>query len=823
MKRFLLFFAILLTLTSWMIHTETQAAQDLIVDVTGVPFTWQNSPYDIELRFKRGGEVVPVRNIVAAANANQIPISGDATIDLADKEFWNSTEAYYAWHRLTITPRQGSKPELGYKGEITLELPAGTIVDSLANTNVAANLSLGFIDTRAPLVRVQKFLWSKEIFRTPFDVAISLFHDEDESPELDVKDIAVIGKGTFELELTKFKNAREFDAETGLDPHPGSIPSMLRAKYYKVRVTPEKGSLTTQEHVIITVRRGAVRDPAGNRNPRADLLVTVAPADVKNERGEVVEPGEPVTPEQREALKETETTLVPDENLRQALRNSLNLGTRKYLTSARLAEVTTLQLASSGITDLTGLAHAKKLTTLDLRGNIIKHITPLQGLTALTTLDLGNNEVEDITPLQGLTALTTLDLSGNRIGAITPLQGLSALTALDLSNNPIDGSSLASLKQLTGLQQLEFRSIFIPDVSFFALNGLTSLDLSNNSISNLQPLSGLTELQRLILAKNAITDVRPLDKLKKLRVLNLSDNQLSDIRALAWLTSLTHLHLKRNHIDNVEPIAGLRNLLKVNLEGNDIFDTSPLWHLTRLAPPADIDIRVAQYSPWDVHPDGKVNWDDCFLVIAAFGFKAEVAGRRKDVNRDGIIDHADFDEILDHLDDPSERDSIIWRMENTIVRGAPSALATSGLLDPEILNTLDYAVLKAELDRLLAASDGSLKYLRAIQFLQNVLALLTPEETLLLANYPNPFNPETWIPYQLAKESDVEIFIYDAQGILVRHLALGHQRAGYYTEKSRAAYWDGRNSAGERVATGIYFYRLQADNASLLRKMLILK
>ncbi|RKU36193.1 hypothetical protein C6496_14250 [Candidatus Poribacteria bacterium] len=97
------------------------------------------------------------------------------------------------------------------------------------------------------------------------------------------------------------------------------------------------------------------------------------------------------------------------------------------------------------------------------------------------------------------------------------------------------------------------------------------------------------------------------------------------------------------------------------------------------------------------------------------------------------------------------------------------------------------------------------------------------EQTSLLANYPNPFNPETWIPYHLATDTHVEIHIYDTRGSLVRSLALGHQRAGIYTSQSRAAYWDGRNDVGERVASGVYFYQLQANNVSLLGKMLILK
>lgn len=96
-------------------------------------------------------------------------------------------------------------------------------------------------------------------------------------------------------------------------------------------------------------------------------------------------------------------------------------------------------------------------------------------------------------------------------------------------------------------------------------------------------------------------------------------------------------------------------------------------------------------------------------------------------------------------------------------------------------------------------------------------------ETLLLSNYPNPFNPETWIPYRLAKAANVQISIYNAHGIIIRHLRLGHQVAGYYTSRNRAAYWDGKNDFGESVASGIYFYQLQADTTSPLRKMVILK
>ena len=101
--------------------------------------------------------------------------------------------------------------------------------------------------------------------------------------------------------------------------------------------------------------------------------------------------------------------------------------------------------------------------------------------------------------------------------------------------------------------------------------------------------------------------------------------------------------------------------------------------------------------------------------------------------------------------------------------------------------------------------------------------LPVPKKTVLLANYPNPFNPETWIPYQLAKPAEVQVSIYSADGKLVRTLDLGQVPAGAYADKNRAAYWDGRNAQGEPVASGIYFYTLTAGEFEATRKMVIRK
>ena len=96
-----------------------------------------------------------------------------------------------------------------------------------------------------------------------------------------------------------------------------------------------------------------------------------------------------------------------------------------------------------------------------------------------------------------------------------------------------------------------------------------------------------------------------------------------------------------------------------------------------------------------------------------------------------------------------------------------------------------------------------------------------PERMRLLANYPNPFNPDTWIPYELAEDAHVEIRIYALTGQLIRTLALGHKPTGFYTDKSKAAYWDGKNEAGEQVASGVYFYTILAGDFTATKKMVV--
>ena len=111
----------------------------------------------------------------------------------------------------------------------------------------------------------------------------------------------------------------------------------------------------------------------------------------------------------------------------------------------------------------------------------------------------------------------------------------------------------------------------------------------------------------------------------------------------------------------------------------------------------------------------------------------------------------------------------------------------------------------------------------AFNLLKVILAERLPIETKLLPNYPNPFNPETWIPFELNQDSKVSVAIYNVAGTLVRNINVGYLQAGIYVSQSKAIYWDGRTDKGERVANGTHFCTLRTDASTLTRKMIILK
>ena len=218
------------------------------------------------------------------------------------------------------------------------------------------------------------------------------------------------------------------------------------------------------------------------------------------------------------------------------------------------------------------------------------------------------------------------------------------------------------------------------------------------------------------------------------------------------------------------------------------------------AGPHEIRITVGgQLATGDVNRDGAVTILDLILIARQLGQRVP-ANSQVDLNGDGAVS------ILDLI-------LAARSLGNTTTPAAP-------LVGTE---SIDAATIAAWIAQARLKDDGSLAFKQGIEMLEKLLTSLIPQETVLLRNYPNPFNPETWIPYQLAQGTDVTLTIYDTRGVLARQLDLGYQQAGYYADRTRAAYWNGRNNLGEAVGSGIYFYHLRAGDYSTTRKMLILK
>ena len=242
---------------------------------------------------------------------------------------------------------------------------------------------------------------------------------------------------------------------------------------------------------------------------------------------------------------------------------------------------------------------------------------------------------------------------------------------------------------------------------------------------------------------------------------------------------------------------------RANLDGSNIEDrrlegpTAYLGVLPSAGAPPDTPAPVTRKE--DVNRDGVVDVQDLAQVGLQYG---KTGTNTADVNGDEIVNVDDFILVAAAVD--------------TAAAAAPAARA-------QVHSHFTKAQLQAWLTEARASGNTSHTYQKGIAVLEQLLALVAPEATALLANYPNPFNPETWIPYHLANDTDVSLSIYDMDGALVRELDLGHQRAGYYTDRSRAAYWDGRNGLGERVASGVYFYQLRAGDYLQMRKMVIVK
>ena len=215
------------------------------------------------------------------------------------------------------------------------------------------------------------------------------------------------------------------------------------------------------------------------------------------------------------------------------------------------------------------------------------------------------------------------------------------------------------------------------------------------------------------------------------------------------------------------------------------------------AGPLDIHFTVEErLLTGDVNRDGVVNILDLLRVARMLGQRI-AANSPEDVNGDGIVNIFDLTLVA-----------------QGIGGAAAPAIAAGNVEEVTVAAWIALARLQ---------DDGSLVFRQGIASLERLIASMIPRETMLLPNYPNPFNPETWIPFQLAVGAEVSLTIYDMTGTTIRRLELGFQPAGVYANRSRAFYWDGRNERGETVGSGIFFYTLNAGEFTASRKMLVRK
>ena len=541
-----------------------------------------------------------------------------------------------------------------------------------------------------------------------------------------------------------------------------------------------------------------------------------------------------------------------------------------------LPKMREINICGGDISDLSGLENLKSLKTLYLPGNQVSDLSPIANLTGITRINLEGNRVSDLSPLASLSNLTWIDLRSNTVSDVSPLAELNNLTWLDLTQNSVsDVSDLAFLPNLNWLG-LTDNTLTDPTTleRFSEGTAITYSDFVNSALPEggpkiegpwlwaIVPNAGFGTKDLLAIASNgAATEVKVAtfgateDKVigsGKWRAHLLSStggdnlNQMTD--ALGWGSgSEIYEHVVYGSVTLESPrkqettmLVGSDDEVKVWLNGEvvhynpvirgagDYQDAFPVTlkkgtnvllvavsnrghgsfsgffgfaEDTDYTLNAPGDPIVIEISPSDINKDGIINILDLIIVAGDLGNNAS-DNARTDVNGDGKRNILDLNLVARHINKVSGA-------------AAPSAIAMDDSVSPEMIRTW---IAWAQLE-----SDGSLIFQQGISSLKRLLASLIPEKTALLANYPNPFNPETWIPYQLAEPTAVTLHIYAVSGVLVRTLELGHQSAGRYQDRSRAAYWDGENEVGESVASGIYFYTLTAGDFTGTGKMLIRK
>ena len=423
-----------------------------------------------------------------------------------------------------------------------------------------------------------------------------------------------------------------------------------------------------------------------------------------------------------------------------------------------------------------------------------------------------------------------ISMTGTPKGPFHPIYSGEMLRIEELKAEAAGIERLKGLEYATNLRELLLGNVLYQDWEVISVppegneewKYKTTKPETPNMISDLTPLSNLKKLQSLDLGYNAISNLHPLALLENLQWLNLSENKITDIGPLNNLTNLTFLSLRNgyyspewagnNAIWNLSPLGNLSKLEGLHVDHNPIVGSIDIVRsLPKLKNLSVGCCGVSNLRLFLEHPQLGQAGGSVYLVHSPLTEKdvpdLEALKARGVWLEDGIFW------------------TIKWKDGRSSVESIPFGRVVVGMVSKTFkTNNVEQCSLSyRESFRAAPALQSQLR--TEPDVLSSVWHELSqvPEETSLLPNYPNPFNPETWIPYQLAMPAEVTVAIHAADGRLVRTLAVGYQSAGVYQSKGRAAYWDGRNAQGEPVASGVYFYTLMAGDFTATRKLLIRK
>ena len=549
---------------------------------------------------------------------------------------------------------------------------------------------------------------------------------------------------------------------------------------------------------------------------------------------------------------------------------------------AGLNNLAELYLSDNSISDISPLAGLNNLIWLELHNNSISDLSPLKGLNNLIWLELSDNSISDISPVAGLINLIELSLENNSISDISPLvanAGLGSGDTVDVSENPLNSQSIN-----THIPTLQSRGV---NISFSNLKPITSeytlsipsgyslihVPLKVNAVDGVaKTITSIGDLYDALGGANAVKLLLTLDSQTQewfvyfgpLAKGTPADRELTDdMGIIADMKTSVSVRLTGNPLGtNGNSTITLNpgyNLVGLPLNDPRLTHVSDLFMLEGIggnAPvviftdngafkavvpaggPDDIPIIGGQAFILDAQQAATVTisgdgWTNTSRTAAApplsltgievrdttlvLGLSGSIVDEETGLKVEGFrvtVKNLSTDRAVAAV---TGHDEISYQL--AIVDIETRRAATIGdILEISAQSPNPFIGVKP-LRYTITAEDVKRSHIQ----LPELVVYEIPAETQLLSNYPNPFNPETWIPYRLAEDAFVTLTIYNQTGQIVRTLDVGHQTAAVYESRSKAIYWDGRNGLGEQVASGVYFYHLSAGDYSATRKMLILK